>query len=488
MTAGHYVSKAIVADDSESFFERWLIMPKILYTTLNMFVYAFHGLMSIIFVEKFKFEYYQVGFASSVIAFNFFGSMIWANLADRTGRHKLIIIVTSAIYTVVACLLGYFAPDKPTMLVYLGAFFGFALYNFFLSAAFPLLDAQILGMLSKNPKHSKDQFNNQRVWGALGHFIATLCSFYFFSKTDPKPAIIFQVVSSVLFIAAVWFGVRDVKPVKHGHHHGGHSDKHKEAMAPSGNPTVILMTNPSFVFFMLFVACLGIIRSVSSTFQKLIAHDAMSKCPFISNELKGDARAHAQRVQSAYVDFGRMLSEVAVYLLAKPLKNAFGVYWILVFSQLTGILRVWGYGVINTEKVSAFYYAWAIELLKGFSSGLVSSSAIPIASAIAPAGCESTAQGLYSGNYSGLSNLFGGVLAGGILWYYFKKRPEAPAFETELAKKQYSHPLNRDECQKMFCWVSGLCVVVTALMMAKFIFMDRVMGLPGFPRKHSLGH
>ena len=33
------------------------------------------------------------------------------------------------------------------------------------------------------------------------------------------------------------------------------------------------------------------------------------------------------------------------------------------------------------------------------------------------------------------------------------------------------------------------CFVVTVLMMGKFIFIDRVMGIPGFPRRrHSLAH
>lgn len=492
MTTSHYVSKGITNDEPESFFERWLIMPKVLYFMLNMYVYAFHGVMNLYFTEIMGFEYYQIGFASCVIAFNFFGSMLWSNLADRTGKSKLIIIVTSVLYILVACGLGLYRPEKDAegqlaWISYILAFGGFALYNFFLSGAFPLMDAQILGNLAKNPKLSKDQFNNQRMWGAFGHFAATMCSFWCYDKHKPKEMVIFQIVVGVIFIAVVCFGIENVKPFKHGHH-GGSSDKTKETSAPARNPLIVLMTNPSFIFFMLFISCSGVIRSVSSTYQKLITKEAMNRCPWLKKvdmSLTGDeaiaAKAAAERTINTLtgaVDFGRMGSEVLVYLLAKPLKEFFGVYWVLVLSQLVGILRVWGYGMIDVKKTYSFYAAFGIELLKGFSSGLVSSSAIPIASAIAPAGCESTAQGLYSGNYSGLSNLFGGLLSGFILKYYYGQR------DNVTTKAVW----NLIDSQKTFLWTAYICLFVTVLMMAKFIFMDRVMGLPGFPRKHSLSH
>lgn len=499
---------ALVVDENESFMEYWLIMPKLLCFMLNVFVYALHGLITFFFIKSWGYTYYQYGYATSVLVTNFFGSMFWSSMADRTGKYKIIIITTSIVYTVIACSMTYV--DGSTIIRKVGIFCGFAVFNFFLSAVFPLVDAQILGSLAKNPKLSKDQFNNQRMWGAVGHFFATLLSFFLYKKNEPSSAVWFQIVVTIIFVALVWFGVEDVAPVKHGHHGDASGEKNKkiessdndkeeihqvpvtdapevpltpapfsanEELTAEGtqgqkHPVVVLLTNPSFMFFMIFVLSCGVIRSITSSFQKLLADAAVKHRPkflidsfnyLFSNE------DTAKQVSIAMIDFGRMLSEIAVYLFAKPLKYYCGVYWIIVASQVVGIVRVFGYAGLDTNKTSAFYYAVLLELLKGFSSGLVSSSAIPIASRIAPAGCETTAQGLFSGNYSGLSMALGGLIGGGILHYLYEDDPG------QLANTQ-----------DMYFYVASGSLVVTIILAFKFIFIDRVMGVPGYYRKNSL--
>lgn len=491
----------------ESFFERWLIMPKLLYFILNMYIYALHSLLGFFFTDQWRFPYYVYGYATIIYATNFFGSMVWSSLADRTGRYKLIVIMTTILFTATAVPLGlYRSESSPGEGVSFNkialVMVGFGLYNFFLSAAFPLLDAQILGMLSRNPRLSKDQFNNQRMFGAVGHFLSTLISMLLYNAKDPNDngVIYFQLAVSALFVLVVWLGVEDVKPVKRAHgHHAAPPEAVKgkevlergtsERLSPDGpqqvpltdvpptsmtpappsaadelasegaygerHPIRSLLLSPNFMFFMLFVACAGVIRSVSSSFQKLLGMKAS----------KDD------KLKTAAMDFGRMFSEILVYLIAKPVKECFGVYWVLVLSQVVGIVRVLGYGYMDLKGEWAVWYGNGLELLKGFSSGLVSSSAIPIASRIAPAGCENSAQGLYSGNYSGLSMALGGLIGGIFLHVMYDANfPEQDIYS----------------CQAMFRWVAIGCSVVTLLMMAKFIFMDRVMGIPGFPRRHSL--
>jgi hypothetical protein len=412
--------------------------------------------------------------------------------------------------------------NSPTTLDYLKVFTGFGLLNFFLSAAFPLLDAQILGMLAKNPKLSKEQFGNQRMFGAAGHFASTLLSFIVYKNL--KGTLIFNLLTYIGFFIAVVFGVQDIKVAKGGHH-GHHApqmprvdEKGKDVirspspmpvaeglhqvpiaqamtMAPSPappsaadelcaeggagvkHPVIALLTNPSFMFFMVFVAGMGTVRSVTSSFQKLIALDVASVDPKNPSWMAltfGLSPLAEKHLLTALVDFGRMLSEIFVYVYAKSMRNAMGIYWILVLSQLVGIVRMYGYGLLPNRGPNvrySYYGAWILELLKGFSSGMVSSSAIPIASRIAPAGCESTAQGLFSGNYSGLSNGISGVVSGLILNFMYEAGNKIK---------------EKDDIQSMFCWVSLGTFVVTIAMAAKFVFIDRVMGVPGFPRRHSL--
>lgn len=441
-------------------------MPKILYFLLNMFVYAFHGIMPIFFLKKYGFTYHIYGYASSVIATNFFGGMVWSALADKTGRYKTIIIGTVVMYTAVALALlcPVFQSPEHVVYRYIYVFVGLGLFNFFLSASFPLLDAQILGMLSANPKVSKDQFGNQRMFGAFGHLAATFCSFLLFKKYEEKGQAAYQIIISIVFCLVVWLGVPDVEPVKGGHHgHGGgsHGKSEKKGgeaetiVAAPRNPVLTLLLNGNFMFFMIFIAFSGIVRAISTNFQKPIA---LIIC-----------KGHEGIVP--YIDVGRVFSEIFVYATAKYMKNAMGIYWVLVLSQATGIIRLWGYGLINTTGNYAIVYACLLELLKGFNSGLISCSAIPIASNLATPGTASTAQGLYSGMYSGLSMALGGIVGGLILQYLYVE-----------GDNNATQALN---AQTMFRWVSIATSVITLLLMAKYIFVDRVMGIPGFPRRRS---
>lgn len=497
--------EVVVAQREESFWAHWLVMPKLLYFMLNLYVYGFHSLLFLLFIKQWKFPYFLYGYATIITSMNFFGAMIWGSWADRTGRYKTIIIFTSILYTIVACLMLLFRTQEDEVLTLwktVLVFVGFGFFNFFLSAAFPLVDALILGMLSTYPKVNKEMFGNQRMFGAVGHFAATICSLTIYKKDSIVEVFIFQLVVSALFIAVVCLGVKDVKPVKGGHGHGGghgSANTGKEKMSslspsplPSGqqlhqvpvvqatamaptpappsaadelaadgqagqkHPVLTLLTDPNFLFFMLFISCMGVVRSVSSTFQKLIALDL----------------AHGDKLMTALIDFGRMLSEIFVYLTAKYMRNAMGIYWILIFSQIMGILRITGYAIVPMKHPWAYGMAWVWELIKGFSSGMVSSSAIPIASRIAPPGCESSAQGLFSGNYSGLSMAFGGAIGGGILHLYYYKG--------------VSDEVQSEHAQMMLLFVAAGTTVVTLLMALKYIFIDRVMGLPGFPRRASV--
>jgi len=202
------------------------------------------------------------------------------------------------------------------------------------------------------------------------------------------------------------------------------------------------------MFFMFVIASAGILRIALTIFQPFFVQAKLKKT-FIESQLPG---------------ITRLISEVGVYFFSKEMSEMFGVYWMLVFSQIAGICRTLGYGLMNPSSKNSLWISLALESFKGLNSGLISSSAIRIAADIAPAGCESSAQGLYSGNYSGLSAAFGGTLSG-IIIYVQKDKSTA--------------------LQKMFVWVSIISSVITVLFTLKYMFVDRVMGLPCFPRKRQ---
>ena len=85
---------------------------------------------------------------------------------------------------------------------------------------------------------------------------------------------------------------------------------------------------------------------------------------------------------------------------------------------------------------------------------------------MAPAGCETSAQTLYSGVYSGLSSGLGGLLC----WIYMD------AFTSNEIQ----------DTMFLNLWLGCVCGIVSIAMIGKFIFVDRVMGFPGYPARKQV--
>lgn len=466
-------------DHEDSFVERWLLIPKILYFAMTLFVYSYSSTMGFFFKETMGFNNYQYGYASSLVVAAFFGSMIWSRLADMTGKYKTIIIFTSLMYSisVAALVVPVFDNNRSLRLIY--NFIGFLAYNFFLSASFPLVDALIMGMLESKKTLNKEQFGFQRMFGCFGHLASTLISMGLYNGASTHKVwglemrgwfqIIMIVVISLLYSLVIFYLVPDIPPSNRlpstNHHYDNIDDSNEKTKASDDlkseisvkNKNMKILKSPGFLFFMLFVTVSGIVNSIIHNFQKIVA-----VC--IWNQDKS---------LTSYIDIGRAVSEFSVYIFSRRLRSQFGVYWVLAFSQLTGILRLWGYGLVSTDDMLARPLSIILELVKGFNSGLLSSSAIIIASDLAPTGCESVAQGLYSGVYKGLSPAIGGVLSGIVLQLYYNQSGPLGGESGEILA-----------LQRTFSIFSATSLFFTIILCLKFIFVDRVMGVPGFPRRN----
>jgi MFS family permease len=145
--------------------------------------------------------------------------------------------------------------------------------------------------------------------------------------------------------------------------------------------------------------------------------------------------------------------------------------------------------MVDTSWRGAYNFILFIELLKGFSSGLISSSAIAIVADISPPGCEATAQGLYSGMYSGLAMAVGGLISGSYLQIFYQSenqiKKKSPSLSDDDLKSEFERQQAND-IQNMFLIVCIMTTLITIGLGAKYIFKDRVMGIPGFPRRASL--
>lgn len=517
-----------------AFNSKWMVTHKLLYVTINMYIYNFHTILPLIFTQKagWKLQWNWYGLITTVLVGNFVGGKFWGEMADRTGKHKKIIIGTAFAYSFLGflvCFPEYIVGSKESTFYFrmVYAYLLFFAFNFILSAAFPLTDRLVLGMLAANPNATKDSHGFQRLWGAAGHLfigLGSIAALGIFAKNPNYTAeqnknlefykwisiCFIQVFCTIVYSLAVWLFVPDnIKASKGGHGHGapaakkavasddndnkdfdkdeGSDDDDSQVVSETRTPTMILMSNPGFVMFMAFIMCSGIVRCITTNYQKLI----------VINSVPSKSASHGLYV-AAMTEIPRALSEVSAYILSPLFKRVLGVYWVLMFSQIAGIVRLFGYGILKRNKEWTSWFSYTLELLKGFSSGLISCSAIPIANEMAPAGCETTAQTMYSGMYSGLSFGVGGTVcfvAISIFQYYGWGMDKAEALRSEFDGSKLS-PEEVDlkiqsmaavfNAQTLFVGSAFICSIVTISLMAKFIFVDHVMGIPGYPARRSI--
>lgn len=447
----------VATSSQKSFAEEWLLMPKALYFCLTVALYSTNSVLGFILKESWKFNYSQTGFVYAIQIVNFFGAMIWTSLADRTGRHRAIILLTGC------CSCFFYAmlmlPQimgwklEGFLLKYVFPTLMMTLMWVFQSALFPLTDSAVMIKLSKDPSLGKEQFGYQRLFGSFGHAAGTMLGS---AATDLKSSKeLFQVIVSAVCISVFSFFVvagiptiSESAKAKHGHHGKDEKAEKKDTtvevpmakVEDTRSPMVRLLSDPGFLLFILFVLSAGLLANTMTIYQPMLSKDIQQVSTFIVATLKIPA----------------VTSEIIVWLVAKPLMNSVGKYWLLMFSQFAGIIRIFGYQFARKDRLWLLYL---LETTKGINSGFIVSAAVQIAAELAPAGCGSTAQGLFSGVYKGAGFFVTGVVCGTILL------------------------LNNQSLLNLFLVVGCISACFTTIFFMKFLLVDRSIGFPCFPSR-----
>ncbi|PJF18523.1 Major facilitator superfamily domain-containing protein [Paramicrosporidium saccamoebae] len=417
----HLVSPPQWRGTLEDWNARWLVLPKLIYLTLNCAIYATHNYTAMYFYRMWGIEVYQFGAVSSLSAVQFVGALFWAHLADRTGRHKSILLACTVLYGFFFCLLELKPFENHNTVLYkiIYSALMYGISCFFVSGLFPLVDTQVFSILAKDPNFTKDTFGKQRLWGTLGHGLVTLAVGVSIYYLQYRGMFIVLVLSCSAFVFFISVGIpSDIKIIrgagKHGHH-GPSQQATQESMPQpsdieegeargcterlSSTPAVRVLLDPHFFFLAVVILCAGYVRSVMSNFLGFYMQQEM----------------HQNEIMVAAAIMFRMASEMAIFFYNKQLLRTIGLHWMLIIAQVAGLLRVLAYSVLPPTG-NWFYLSFAIELLKGTSTGCLISSGVRMANDIAPKGCANTAQAYISGIYSGLSLAIGGALGGWIIY------------------------------------------------------------------------
>lgn len=473
---------------NQSFMQKYLIWPKILYFWLSMAIYSCNSLLGPLMKDSWHLTNSQFGFLSALQGVNFIGAIFWTNMADKTGRHRILLVIAtlmSAFFFFVNNLPKIISLYRPfswnstiTDMIYTCT--SLAMCWIFQSALFPLIDSAMLSLLTRLPGFSKDQFGYQRLCGSPAHSLAGIVQGIAKVVVDNKKydVLVYQVVActaSIIFSVFVFMGVPayTVTVSKHGHHGGQKDDKNNTAVnvpahemkKDERSPVVRLLTNPGFLFYLLFVTSAGLLANTLTIFQPIAVFEAKraaakaEEAALIAAGKPVEPKAHNKWdfLQAALFRVPASISEIVVYFSSKHLVATLGVYWLLLFSQFCGIIRILGYAY-SPDKVHDIVY-YLLEVTKGLNSGLIVSAGVRVASDIALPGTATTAQGLFSGVYKGISiSLAGG--SGAIILATFN-----------------------DNLKTLFKFIGFTAVFTTGSFFLKFLLIDRTIGLPGFRRR-----
>ena len=164
--------------------------PKLIYFTLNMALYSSLTFTSAYFFERWGLPIYQFGALSSLSIIELFGAMWWGGLADRSGRHREILLGCTWMYCGCFCALPvmeWVVPDEDGMGVKMGiSTILLGATYFCMSSFFPLVDSCVLRELKlRNSDDSNSNehlsFGKQRLWGTVGHAAISVISAQFIS-------------------------------------------------------------------------------------------------------------------------------------------------------------------------------------------------------------------------------------------------------------------------------------------------------------------
>jgi Na+/melibiose symporter-like transporter len=390
--------------------ERYNIVPKALYFTASLLINSLHNYKAQFLVEKQKVPVENIGIVSSIVGINFVGSVAWTRLADRYSMHRTISFIAPLLYGLSACLFLVRLPQDWPRAPYVTAVMG--LSHFFSSAIFPLLDAIVFAMLRRANAGSEDGnralFGRQRLFGTLAIPVAGRIAYELMHKVQPLTGsteskaselgnidgftalFINMFTAASLYAAIVYFGVPE--DLKVG---AKEKDDLDNTVKKPSLLEVLEITCPALPILLLFVLSSGYLRAIMNIYQNYMVDNLM----------------HSKRRGPYEISNVRAASEALVFFFSKPTMELLGISGALVVSQIAGIARVLGYGLMPKREQSVFMIAAPLELLKGVNSGLVLSAALRLGNQLAPPNGHGTVHGLLAGTYTGLAMAIGGFLS-----------------------------------------------------------------------------
>lgn len=339
------------------------------------FIFSFLLFAAIASVSPFIVLYYQgLGFTGTQIGLltgitpliTIFSAPLWAGLADATRQHRL--MMSLAILVAVITLFAYPLLNSfvPVLLIAI-------LLNIFVSPVMPFADSATMFMLADE----KEMYGRIRLGGTIGYGLAA-----------PAAGVLVQKygIRSAFWGCATLFllGLIVSQKLVYGQ---------LKADNPARGRVRTLLTNPRWLLF-LMVAFAG--GAALAAFNNYIF-------PYMK-ELGAN-----ESTMGLALTVGT-ISEIPALFFGNRLIKRLKSYGLLMLSMVVTGLRMLLFAASGTPSLVLF-----IQLLNGLSFSAMWMAGVSYADENAPAGMNTTAQGLFSAMVSGFGMAVGGFIGGPLL-------------------------------------------------------------------------
>lgn len=293
-----------------------------------------------------------------------FSNPLIAQVADRSGRPKLILVILSAL-SLIAFISFLPAESFPYILCVS------ILAAICFPAMLPIAESQVMSSVIK---YSLD-YGRIRLWGSLTFIIGTLGTGFLIGKNNPDLILILIIFALLLTLLAAFIFPREVK----------------ERRIYPKNTIVSILLQPRFILFVISASLLQASHAVYNGFSTLHWKESG-----IKEQLIG-----ALWVEGVFAEI--LLFSISGFLIAR-----IGPVKLLAIAGICGLVR-WTVLAQSTD----IYALLSTQVLHALTFGAVHLGAMHFIASNAPAGRTATAQGIYtsiSGLIMGLAMVGAGSL------------------------------------------------------------------------------
>jgi hypothetical protein len=331
----------------------------------------------------------------------------------------------------------------------------------------------VLEYLSKIPNVGSKTYGRQRMWGTFGYLSANMLIEKSIRREvkgedkdyDWEPLKLYQVMTTLLSGIASFFLIN---PGARGTQRAGRDIR-------SGWRE--LVTSPSYLFFIFIIFLNGVTRAAMTMYLTSYLKDILrlKGYPIPDNwpsVLKWIVGIFNNNPVSTTTMFGVSL-EIVILYNSQYITSRFGLYWPLLFAQISQLLRFLFYYGMGYENPHAFIMVSVFELMKGLNFGFAHTSGVQLATTLCPAHLKATSQMIYQSTFIGLASMVAGFIFGSI-------------FNEKKMKSKTSSIGDKVPMFKMFFFVN---IIINSFSIAMFVWKyglkDGKLSLDPFRRRRE---